>query len=105
MIPMNFCFYCLWLPSTIWLSLVFAGLSVSVWSLLPVSLGCFRSLGKPVAFAVADFLWGLLSVGSPEWHILWWLVALSAVALLRGLLVDLLEGLGTAQSSEGQRSC
>ena len=51
---------------TIWSSLVFAGLGVSVWSLLLLSLSCFRSPGRPVALAIADLLWRLLTVGSSE---------------------------------------
>ena len=41
------------LPLAIWLSLVFAGLGVSVWSLPLMSLGCCRSPDRPVALAVA----------------------------------------------------
>jgi hypothetical protein len=53
-------------PLTIWSSLVFAGLGVSVWSLLLLSLSCFRSPGRPVALAIADLLFRLLTVGSSE---------------------------------------
>ena len=53
------------LPLTIWLSLVLAGLGVSVCPLPLVSLG------RPVALAVADLLWGLQTVGSSEWHVGW----------------------------------
>ena len=59
------------LPLAIWLSLVFAGLGVSVWSLPLLSLGCFRSPGRPVALSVADLLWDLLTVVSSEGHVLW----------------------------------
>ena len=51
-----------------WSSLVFAGLNDSVWSLPLLSLGCFRSPGRPKTLAVADFLWGLPSGGSLEGH-------------------------------------
>jgi hypothetical protein len=46
------------LPLAIWLSLVFAGLGDSVWSLSLLSLGCFRSPGKPAAHP-----WGLPTGG------------------------------------------
>ena len=51
------------LPFAIWLSLVFAGLGDSVWSLPLLSLGCFRSPGRPASLAVADLLWSLPIVG------------------------------------------
>ena len=54
------------LPLTIWLSLVFAGLGDSVWSLPLLSLGCFRSPGRPVALALVDHLWGLPTRDSSE---------------------------------------
>ena len=54
------------LPLTIWLSLVFAGPGISIWSLLLLSLDCFRSPGRPVALTVADLLWVLPTVGSSE---------------------------------------
>ena len=44
---------------TIWLYLVFAGQGDSSYSLSLLSLGCFRSPGRPEALAVADFLWDL----------------------------------------------
>jgi hypothetical protein len=47
------------LPLAIWLSLVLTGLGVSVWSLSPVSLGCYRSPGRPSdcgVFGGADML-------------------------------------------------
>jgi hypothetical protein len=47
------------LPLAIWLSLVLTGLSVSVCSLPPVSLGCLRSPGRPSdcgVFRGADML-------------------------------------------------
>ena len=50
----------------LWLFLVFAGLGDSVWSLPLLSLGCFRSPGRPVALAVADHLWGFPTGGSSE---------------------------------------
>lgn len=59
------------LPLAIWLSLVFAGLGVSVWTLPLLSLGCFRSSGRPVTLAVADLLWDLLTVRSSEGQVLW----------------------------------
>ena len=59
------------LTLAIWLSLVFVGLGVSVWSLPLLSLGCFRSPGRPVALSVADLLWDLLTVVSSEGHVLW----------------------------------
>jgi hypothetical protein len=46
----------LYLPLTIWLSLVLAGLGVSVWCLPLVSLDCCQSPGRPVALAPADLL-------------------------------------------------
>ena len=52
------------LPLTIWLSLVLAGLGVSVLCLPLVSLGCCWTPGRSVTLAVADFLWGLQTVGS-----------------------------------------
>ena len=52
------------LSLTIWLSLVFAGLGVSVWSLSFVSLRCFRSPGGPVALASPVLLRGLWTLGS-----------------------------------------
>ena len=51
-------------PLTIWSSLVFAGLGVSVWSLLLLSLSCFRPPGRLDALAVANHLWGI-PTGSP----------------------------------------
>lgn len=48
------------------LSLLVAGLGVSVWSLPPVTLGCCRSPEKLVALAVADLLGSLQIVGSSE---------------------------------------
>jgi hypothetical protein len=54
------------LPLAIWLSLVFAGFGESVWSLPLLSLGCFRSPGRPVTLAVADYLWGLPTGSSSE---------------------------------------
>ena len=56
---------------TIWSSLVFAGLGVSVWRLPLLSLGCFRSPGRPVALSVAEIPWELLTVVSSEGHVLW----------------------------------
>lgn len=53
------------LPLTIWLSLVFALLNF-VWSLPLLSLYCFRSPGRPAALAIADYLWGLPTVGYSE---------------------------------------
>ena len=47
------------LPLTIWLFLAFAVLGDSAWSLPLLSLGCFRSSGRPVTLAVADLLWDL----------------------------------------------
>ena len=46
----------LWLPQLIWLSLVFASLRESVWNLPPLSLGCFRSPGRPMLLDVVDLL-------------------------------------------------
>jgi hypothetical protein len=57
---------CLCLPLTIWLSSVFAGLDDSVCSLLHLSLGCFRSSGRPVALAVVEHLLGLPTRRSSE---------------------------------------
>ena len=54
------------LPLDVRLSLVLTGLGVSVWSLPPVSLGCFRSPGRPVALAVSDLLGGFQTMGSSE---------------------------------------
>jgi hypothetical protein len=51
------------LPFAIWLSLVLASLGFSVCSLPPVSLGCCRSPGKPVALAVTDLLCSLQVMG------------------------------------------
>ena len=59
------------LTLAIWLSLVFVGLGVSVWSLPLLSLGCFRSPGRPVALSVAEIPWELLTVVSSEGHVLW----------------------------------
>ena len=50
---------------TIW----FAGLDVSVWRLPFVSLGSFRSPGRPMSLAVADLLWGLQILMSLEKHL------------------------------------
>lgn len=47
-------FMVLHLPLTIWLFLVSTVLGVSVWSLSPVSLGCFRSYRRHMVLAVAD---------------------------------------------------
>ena len=38
------------LPLTIWISLVFVGLGDFVWSLSLLSLGCFRSPSRSVAW-------------------------------------------------------
>jgi hypothetical protein len=54
------------LPLTIWISLVFVGLGDSVWNLPLLSMGCFRSPGRPLALAVADHLWSLPTGGSSE---------------------------------------
>ena len=62
-------FLVLCLPFAIWLPLLFVGLVVSVWSLPLLSLSCFRSPRRPVDLAVADLLWGLLTVGSSEGYI------------------------------------
>jgi hypothetical protein len=56
------------LPLAIWLSLVFAGLGDSVWSLPLLSLGCFRSPGRPVALAVTDLMWSLSTGVCSEWQ-------------------------------------
>jgi hypothetical protein len=60
------------LPLDVRLSLVLTGLGVSVWNLPPVSLGCFRSPGRPVALAVSDLLGGFQTMGSSEEQTLWW---------------------------------
>lgn len=52
------------LPLTTWLSLLFSGLSVSVWSMPPVSMGCCSSPGRPAALGAADLLGELQTVGS-----------------------------------------
>jgi hypothetical protein len=54
------------LPLVIWISLVFVGLGDSVCSLSILSLGCFRSPGKPVTLTVADQLWNLPTGGSSQ---------------------------------------
>ena len=57
MMPMYFGFFCLWscaclLPcGYLWCLLV--------WVTPLLSLGCFRSPGRPVALAVSDHLWGI----------------------------------------------
>ena len=56
------------LPLAIWLSLVLAGLGVSVWSLPPVSVGSFRSPGRPMVLVVVEFLVEFLTVRSSEGH-------------------------------------
>jgi hypothetical protein len=56
--------YDLLLDLTILLSLVFVGLGDSVWNLPLLSLGCFRSPGRPVALALADFLCSFVTVRS-----------------------------------------
>ena len=58
---------------------------ISVWSLPLLSLGCFRSPGRPAALAVADPLWGLPTGGSSEGQRSCWSFALAEVALQRGL--------------------
>ena len=86
----------LYLPLTIWLSLLFAGLGDYSWCLIPSSLGCFRSPGRPAALAVADNLWGLPTGTSSEGQRSCWSVALPAVDL---------GGLQTVRSSEEQSNC
>ena len=54
------------LPLAILLSLMFAGLGDSVWSLSLLSLGYFRSPIRPAALAIADHLWDLPTEGSSE---------------------------------------
>jgi hypothetical protein len=85
------------LPLTIWLSLVFAGPGISIWSLLLLSLDCFRSSGRPVALTVADLLWVLPTVGSSEVQRNCWSIALAEA--------DFLGDLQTVGSSEEQSSC
>ena len=65
---------------------------VTVWLLPLLSPGCFRSLDRPVALAVADHLWNLPTSGSSEGQI-------SSVAQVA---VDLLGG---PQTSKEQSSC
>jgi hypothetical protein len=68
-----------------------------LWSLLLLSLDCFRSPGRPVALAIADLLWVLPTVVSWEVQRSCWSVALAAA--------DLLEGLQTVVFSKEQSSC
>jgi hypothetical protein len=70
---------------------------MTVWSLILLSLGCFRSHGRPAALAVADHLWGLPTGGSSQGQRSCWSVTLAAV--------DLLGGLQTVGSSVEKLSC
>ena len=70
-------------PLDICLSLMFAGLGDSDWTLPLFSLGCFKTPGRPVALAVADLRWGLQTVGSSEGQRSCWSVALAGTDLLR----------------------
>jgi hypothetical protein len=85
------------LPFANWLSLVFAGLGDSVWSLLLLSLGCFRSPGRLETLTIADHLWGLQIGVSSEGQRSYWSVVLA--------VVELLGGLQTVKSSEMPSSC
>lgn len=73
------------LPLTICLSLVFAGLGVSVWSLPLLSLGCCQSPGRPVALTVVDLLRGLPTIRCSEGQTSCWSVALG-IDILQGSL-------------------
>jgi hypothetical protein len=73
------------LPLAILLSLMFAGLGDSVWSLSLLSLGYFRSPIRPAALAIADHLWDLPTEGSSEGQRSCWSVALDAVDPLGAL--------------------
>ena len=59
-------FMVLGMPMSIWLSLILSGLSISVWNLPPVSLGCSWVPGRPVALGRAGILGDLQTMGSSE---------------------------------------
>jgi hypothetical protein len=67
---------------------------MTVWSLPVLSMGCFRSPGRPVTLAVSYRLWGLPTGGSSQGQRSCWSVAQVAVDLLGGLQTTALSTAG-----------